>query len=151
MTFQSSLQTKIANTFKRLNTSGKNLGGRLALQYQIWDVTQAGTNPTKNTAVLTLVPASEIDLIPIDAKVGMVKRFDKDAGLSTYFGDASLEIAALDASGTALTQAQLMGKDLDSNQQARYLLGTELYTPVDANLNDDDGLTFRLVLKRVQA
>ena len=151
MSLQSNLQTKIASTFSRLNASGKNLGGRLALQLQVWERTQAGGNPTKGTADLALVPDSEVDLIPIDTKLGAVRRFDKEKESLSIVGDVSLEVAYLDANDNALTREQLLGQLLLPGQKLRYLLGDEYYSVLDASFADDDGLSFRLALKRDQA
>lgn len=145
--FQTKMQEKKATIYKRLNASGKNLGGRLPLQLQIWQTNQAGGNPLKKTSSLILVPDSGVNLIPIETRIGDAKRWIDDA--LTRVGDVDLEIAALDFNNNLLTRDQLLGIGLPSAQQLRYQLGTEQFTIAAGTLVDADGISFKMALVRV--
>lgn len=146
--FQAKLQLKLMRTFKKLNAAGKNLGGRLPLQLELWAKTQAGSNPAKAAGgSLALVDDSELALVPIKTKVGDAKRYIDGAVIRV--GDADLEIAALAADESPLTREQLLGIGLEAGQEIRYRLAGELYTIAAGTLDESDGLRFKMALVRV--
>jgi len=146
-TFQRRLQTKISTKYKSLNAQSKNLGGRLPLQMEVWATTLAGTNPLKGSA-LALLADSEVLLIPIDERLGDAKRWSDELKSLARVGDADIEIAAEDQSGSLLTREQLLGKDLMPGQQLRYKLGSDYYSIAPGTLADNDGLSWKLALVR---
>lgn len=147
MTLESRMQSKISNIYLRVNSQGKNLGGRKALQLEIWYAAPAGNNPLKKTTTLAPVPGPALALVPIDTVIGDAKRWREEAVVRV--GDVDLEIAPLDAAGNLLTREQLLGTDLAPGYQVRYRLGGELYTIAAGTLKDVDGLGFKLALERV--
>lgn len=143
MTLQSRLQDKITTTFTRLNASGKNLGGREAVEMVIFAKTQAGNNPMKKTDPTVSEVGTPVNLVVIDLELGDIRR--PVDGVLTHFGDARMEIACL-VGETLLTRNQLLGKGLPAGQQLRYRIDGELYTIAPGQLRDSDGLTWKLIL-----
>lgn len=149
-TFQRRLQAKNSAVYKRLNTKGKNPGGRQPLQMETWASTQAGINPLKGTT-LALVTGSVVLLIPMDMRIGDAKRWNDEQKALARVGDADIEIACEDQSGNLLTREQLLGSELTTGQQLRYRLGDELYSLAPGTLYDNDGLSWKLALVRDKA
>jgi len=140
------LQRTIQNKFAALNTRGVNLGGRLSVALQVYSASKAGSNPLKRTS--SFAPLGDpVNLVPIDLQIGQVQRWVD--GALRVVGDASLEVARLDQDDNLLTREQLLGRGLEADQRLRYVIGgSDFYTVANGMLEDRDGLTWLMVLKR---
>lgn len=144
------VQSKLTSVFQRLNQRGINPGGRLAVNLELW-APAASANKLK-AAPLARVPDSDIPVVVIDLKRGVVKRWDESVGLSVPVGDARLEIARNQPDDTPLTLELLAGEGLTAGQERRVRMGDELYTVIRGGVEDPtDSYTWFLTLKRLEA
>ena len=157
------LQQLVTDEFTSLNAEGINFGGRESVQLEIWGGTSpTGINPLKRTPtaqalVSPVAPALPLELVVIDFRRGDIRKWDDAARELKTIGDIKIEIARLVGS-TPITRTQLLGQGLAEGQLVRFRLGGspsapgtggELFSLADGSIDDADGLSWGLVLKKV--
>ena len=141
-------QQKITATFHRLNERGINPGGRLQVQLEVWGSAGESANKMKR-GQLSLVEGSVVPLVPIDIRIGDVRRWDEQLGERKTVGDARLEIARNQPDNTPLTLEQLTGDNLPAGQELRARVGDDLYLVVPGSVEDpQNGFTWFITLKK---
>lgn len=129
--------------FGTLTTEGLNFAGRKEVKRAVYVATQAGDNPYKKTGAWAIEGTPDT-LTLINAEYGQAKKWTGED--KVVVGDARIEI-----SQHSFTKADLLGTGPDyKGKRVIYQVDGELYSPVNGSVKDLDGLTWQLVLKRIE-
>lgn len=127
-------------TYKKLTDKGINPAARYPVHRQILALT--GRDKHKGISGSLEVVGEPDELVIMDLQIGQVTKWMDGANQvvgDAYFETPQHEFARADLDGSALTREQSL----------RYEIDGVYYTPINGGIQDRDGLTWRVTLKKM--
>lgn len=130
----------IHSTYENLTAQGINLAARYPVYLQALSLT--GRDKHKGIPG-SLQPVGEpVELVVMDMKIGQVTQWRE--GANQVVGDAFIEVPQHE-----ISRADLDGSALRKDYAIRYEIDGVYYTPINGGVQDQDGLTWRVTLKKM--